>query len=214
MYQHYSNPGSSIAYFAHIGGFIGGATLIGIALYFKPKMFNQEYIEEDQSIDPRQEKLAKVYTLIEKYRFHTALQELNKLCEEHGTSFELEKLRYHLMKPDKPKEYENCALGLLKMPHSHERDLELLHEICATMPDYQDKLSDEHKFKLALNLSTPKYCTTAENIFLSLQQNQYHKHSLGILARKLSLTFEKLGNKTKTFDYARIADTQTMGGNR
>lgn len=214
LYSLFTNSHSNVAYLAHIGGFLGGALLIGGALALNRKIFDQDYIEQDQAADPRQEKLAKVYSLVEKYRFSAAATELNALIAEHGGDFELEKLRYHLLRPTRADGLNDCALALLKMPQGDARGLALLDTVWHSHPQQQQALSADEQFKIALTLATGAQLKTAESIFLRLQDAAFNATSLGILARKLSRGFEERGHTTKMHEYARIADTLVLEATR
>lgn len=212
LYDYYVNTGSNVAYMAHVGGFLGGAALIGAALLLNPRIFNEEYIEEDQTLDPAQEKLANIYALIEKFRFKAALSALNAFIEEYGSSFELEKMRYHLMRPGRPSGYGECVRTLLKMRPGNERELNLLNDIWVANPELHAALDEDSRLKLALNLTTPEHWSTAEGIFQELHGNRCRHMSLGVLARKLSVCFETMGDRAKKSEYAQLADSLLAGG--
>lgn len=207
----YTQTGSNIAYMAHVGGFVAGALLIGGALLFQPDIFNEDYIEEDQGVDPEREKLAAVYALVEKYRFNAALKLLNELIAERGSNFDLEKLRYDLMRPRKPAGYAACVASLLAMRPTTDREIATLGEVWCANPDQQAQLADDDQLKLAMFLTTPLHIQTAESIFQRLQDKLGAHSSLGVLARKLSVCFELLGDRAKQAEYAQIADAQVMG---
>ncbi len=207
----YTNTGSNVAYMAHTGGFIGGALLIGVALLINPKIFNEEYLDEDQSTDPFREKLARVYAAVEKYRFATAATLLTELITEHGSNFELEQLRYQLLKLQRPEGYRDSVLALLRMKPRNDRDQALLATVWADNPEYRQQLEDEQQLKLAMNLACREHLPAAESIFQQLHGQRCQHPSLGVLARKLSLCFEQLDNRSKKYEYETLADSLLMG---
>jgi hypothetical protein len=75
----------------------------------------------------------------------------------------------------------------------------------------QDKMEVESQIQLAIRLSTPKFCVTAENIFRRLHEEQHNQVSLGVLANKLSASFEALGNKAKKNEFSQLADAYING---
>ena len=98
VFNYYNEDDSNVAFMAHAGGFLAGSLLIGVSLLFNRKMLNEEYIEEDQLVDPMQEKLAKIYAYFEHFRFDLALKSLEDLIAEQGLNFELALLRYTLLR--------------------------------------------------------------------------------------------------------------------
>ncbi|MFT5117237.1 MAG: membrane associated rhomboid family serine protease, partial [Kiritimatiellia bacterium] len=55
IYYFYHDTGSNVAFMAHAGGLIGGSIFIGLSYIFTPNIFNREYIEEDQTQNPKQD---------------------------------------------------------------------------------------------------------------------------------------------------------------
>lgn len=210
--DYYTNPHSNVAYMAHVGGFIAGSLLILGALLLNRNIFDFTYLEQDQSIDPAQEQLAEVYSLIEKYRFGLALKTLNALITEYGNSLERETLRYNLTKLRPGKAFLNSLHTLLRHKPGNERELALLHSVWRENPEIRHTLDTDSQVRLALNLTSPDYLTTAEDIFNALQRDKANHSALGVLARRLSLCFEGLGNAAKHKTYNDFAERAISGG--
>lgn len=214
VFDFLTNEGSNVAYMAHVGGLITGAALILGALALNRSMFDEEYIEADQSVDPKQKKLAEIYAHIDAYRFPSALKGLNRYIAENGSDFELAKLRYDLMKSRRYKGYDDCVKSLLLSKTYHPNETQMISEVWSENPEMQEKLDVSSQIKLGISLSTPKTCYTAESIFRRLHEQELSEMSLGVLANRLSAAFEKLGNRDKKNEYAAIADIYINGAAR
>ena len=208
-----TNPESNVAYMAHIGGFVSGGALILGALYSNRDIFNATYLDEDQSVDPKKQQLAEVYRLMEKYRFRAALKVLDACIDAHGSNFELQKLKYHLMKARPDRHFPETVFSLLRHRPADERELNELLRVWRENPELRDKLDVDSQVRLALNFATPAHLKLAESIFDSLSTQPANHNSLGVLARKLALCFESLGNRPKQKTYSDFA-ADTVGGLR
>lgn len=209
LFSFYSENGSSVAFMAHTGGFIAGSILLLGSVAIDPKILNQDYLEEDQEIDPRQKKLSIVYALIEKYRFEQALQELLLTIKEYGPSFDFSILRYNLMKIDKKKGYRRCVEELLATRNPEKHELNRMEDIWNENSELE--LSEESVIQLGLNLATLDNFSSAESIFKKLQDKNCQNNELPLLAKKIAFSYEKRGDVSKQSHYEHIASTLQEG---
>lgn len=207
----YTNTDSNVAFMAHAGGFVAGSLLIGITLWLKPQTVNEEYIEEDQRVDPKQQQLAAIYAQLEKYRFTDAYALLQKYINQYGSNFDLQLMCYQLLRIHKNIDYNDCVIQLLKTKPGDDKDREWLAAIWQNSPEQQHQLDTDSCVKLAIHLATPEHLGIAGQIFRQLLDNKAQHPSLGVLARRLSLLHEKLGNSNDARQYASQAD-QLLGG--
>lgn len=213
LFQFYSDTGSNVAFMAHSGGFIAGALLIIISLIINSKMLNEEYIEENQAVDDYQNKLATVYKHIEKYNFNHALQALAELINEYGLNFKLALLRYNLMKIEKGEAYQQCVIDLLNTKKPSPVEIETMEKVWIENPEASKKLDDDSITKLGLTFSSLENLKSAEKICNILLERGQKTQSLGVLARKLSISFERSNNLEKKQKYEKIAE-DLMGATR
>lgn len=206
LYSYHTNIDSNVAFMAHTGGFLAGAVLIGSAWLLNRNLFNTEYIDADQSVDPRREKLAGIYDAISQCQFKTALKRLNRMIKEDGLDFELAALRYNLLKPKGGKSRLQAAWALVRMDHLMPSELDKVAEVCRDNPKLLPAILSEERIKLGMRLLTGQQVDVAESIFLQLRQAGLSSHALGILARKLSMAYETLSQPAKHTQYARLAD--------
>ncbi|NOQ14773.1 MAG: rhomboid family intramembrane serine protease [Methyloprofundus sp.] len=211
LYSFYFTADSNVAFMAHTGGFIAGSVLLGISLLISPRIFNQEYVEEDESIDPFQEALNKIYSCIDDYNFDAALKHLQPLIAENGITFNLAILRYNLIKVLKTPDYDEWTMDVFKLKPMTSYDLSMLNKVWSENPGQQALLDEEEVIKVGLSLSTQEHLKTAEDIFKRLQGDSCKRQSLGFLARKISLVYEVLDNRGKKKEYEKIADSLSMG---
>jgi len=206
LYSYHTNVDSNVAFMAHTGGFLAGAVLIGSAWLLNRNLFNTEYIEADQSVDPRREKLAGIYDAIAQCQFKTALTRLNRMIKEDGLDFELAALRYNLLKPRGGKSRLQAAWTLVRMDRLMPSELDKVAEVCRDNPKLLPAIPGEERIKLGMRLLTGQQVETAESIFLQLREAGLNSHALGVFARKLSMAYETLSQPEKHTQYARLAD--------
>ena len=190
---------------AHAGGFIAGSIMMALAYFINPKMLNEEYIEENQDIPKIQEDLAKIYENISKSRFNSARQLLDKVIEENGPQFDWMLLRYNLLKMQKNESYKKSMIQLLRMDKLKRHELDRIEKVWRQNVSDQVLLSDDDLYKFAWNMTNKSNYLTAEQIFLLLEQRDKKHPSLGLLARKLSVTFAQINNNDKKQHYEKIA---------
>jgi membrane associated rhomboid family serine protease len=210
IYSYYYDTESNIAFMAHAGGFGAGAVLIGLAWVFNRSMFNQNYIEQDQAVDPGREKLAEIYSYIDKHRFDRALHCVNELIQAQGLNFESAILRYNLLKISRGTDYTEAALGLLTSSFT-QTDIKKLDKVWQENPEIQQQVPEQAAIKLGLqlvNLENPK---SAEEIFKQLQQNNSKNPRLGIFATKLATAFQRLKDSEKAAHYEFLASQLSQG---
>jgi membrane associated rhomboid family serine protease len=211
LYSFYFDTYSNVAFMAHTGGFISGAILLAVTVLINPKLLNQEYIEEDQNIDPFQEELNKVYSSIDNYSFDAALTTLQAIIMEKGLTFDLAILRCQLLKISPSSDYDKFHIELFKINPPTNLDISKLKAIWQTNPQQQSLLDEDSTITLGMIFSTVDHLDTAEEIFNRLHSNTNESQSLGVLARKISMIYGKLKNDAKKQKYEKFADALPMG---
>ena len=207
LYSFYSDTSAHVAFMAHAGGFIAGFFLMLVALLISPKMLNEEYIEEEQDVDHRQEKLAKVYGYIERFQFQSARNSLEAVIKEFGLTFELAVLNYNLLKPEKNKKFLHSILVLLKMEKLTPQQLATVEVVWLENPKIQVLLKNEDVLKLGWRFSVLPDVSTAENIFHKLLEKQPNLSGMSAFAMKLSVAFENKSDATKKQQFVELAES-------
>ena len=207
IYAFYNDTGSNVAFMAHAGGLIGGSIFIGLSYIFTPDIFNREYIEEDQTQDPKQEELSLLYKSVERYNFSTALKLSDNILKEYGDDTDIAFLRYRLLSIDKNKEFRQSALELLSQTSIYKHHLQKIESIWKENPDIQQDLNDDTLNQLGVALCELDDPTTAATIFNILKSQNSQHQLLGIYARKLSMRYQALKNNIKKEEYERFADS-------
>jgi membrane associated rhomboid family serine protease len=210
IYSYYHDTESNIAFMAHAGGFGMGAVLIGLTWVFNRSVFNQNYIEQDQALDPGREKLAEIYNYIDKHRFDRALHCVNELIQSQGVDFESAMLRYNLLKIGRGAGYTDAALGLLTGNFT-QNDIKKLDKVWQENPDIQNQVPEQAAIKLGMQLVNLENLKSAEEIFLQLQKNNSKNPRLGIYATKLATAFQRLKDREKATHYEFLASQLSQG---
>ncbi|WP_421864316.1 rhomboid family intramembrane serine protease [Motiliproteus sp.] len=206
LYSYMTDLDSNVAFMAHTGGFLAGGLLIMLALVINSRMLDEEYIEEDQQIDPRQQDLAQIYLYLEKYRFDSALKAIDKAVQKYGPGFDFSLLRYNLLKLKQGDAYNESVLAILREDRLRPHQLKVVDQIWHDNPELQSQLDDETLLKLGWKLTALPDISTADQIFALLNSRETRGRPLGHLARKLARMHGDLGNNLKQKRYAGIAD--------
>lgn len=207
IYSYLTDVDSSVAFMAHTGGFVAGAVLIGLAWLMNRQLFNTEHIDQDQSIDPRQARLAGIYDAIEKFRFKQAYTLLSRMIKEDGIDFELAMLRYNLLKLKGGKARHQAALAVIKIDHLMPQQLQTVADIWRDNPELSQELGDDARIKLGMRLTAQSTLAEAESIFQQLHQQGCRLSALGVFARKLSIVYESNRERQKQTRYEELAET-------
>lgn len=206
VFDHYTNTGSNVAFMAHAGGFAAGGLLMAASLLVNPKLINQAYVEEDQKLDPFQEKLAKVYNYIESFQFRPALRAVQTMIEEYGLRFELALLRCHLLKANNSDSYPSAVLELLRIKGVLPRHIDQQASLWKENTGFMAQLDDEAVVNLGLRFASAGQFATAEETISLLQLRNSEHPQLAILARKLAEAAEGLNHSAKQASYQQLAN--------
>jgi membrane associated rhomboid family serine protease len=210
IFQHISasnsDIGSNVAFMAHVGGFIMGALLTLLAHRLSPDIFNQEYIEEDQSIDPKQEKLATVYEFLEKYQFDAAQKALIRTTDEFGKDFETTFIEYNIAKVSKKDNYSKIVTDLLQSKNLENKEILCLEKVWKENPEQQTSIDSNVILNLGLQLAKLPNPSTSESIFHRLIKSQFRDPGLTVFAQRLSIAFGKLNDVKRKQKYNEIAE--------
>lgn len=217
IYNYITNPYSSTAFMAHVGGFIIGATAILITPKFIPDTINKEYVEEDQSIQPEQESLAQIYAAIETYQFSRAYKLLNEHNEKFNRSLQTDLLRFNLTVKYDAKEAAKAALFIIKRTDIEPRFLHKVRDILEQYPALTKHLPLLDLIKLGTQFihtkATPLHIKQAESLFAAAQTKLQERQTknltkngdsqrLSAFAGKLASHFESKQNQTKHTFYS------------
>jgi hypothetical protein len=199
---------------AHAGGFAAGAVLIGLAWLLNRNMFNNEYIEADQKIDPAQQQLADIYEAIEKFRFDKALLLVDALITEQGLRFDLAMIRYNLLKVSRGEAYLPATLSLLTVPSLAPEQIKTLDKVWQDNPDVHSQLSEQATLKLGMQFTALENPASAEQMFLQLLESGCKNPALSVYASKLGAAFQKLRETGKKAHYDLLAKQLAQGAER
>ncbi len=167
LLQVWNNPESNIAYFAHIGGFIGGAVIAGTHRGIDAPVntkFMDAPVREDETLDEH----ARAMALVEQLRLDEARPLLQKLLQQHPGHRQLLRQLYAVtrFRPDS-EDYHDVAGQILSLPETDPETVRLVHD---TFRDYLARarpgvrISPAQYLGLAQTLIQGGYLEEAENI--------------------------------------------------
>lgn len=201
---------SNVAFMAHTGGFIMGGALVMALLWKIPNLLNQDYIEQDEEIDPLQKQLAALYQAIEKCQFQSALKLLRALIAEQGDRFDWQLLRVKLASIEGGDELTDAQRCLFSTKKPTFYEIEQIEQVWKTSLPTSNDIDLNTQVKLALSFCQLSDLSSAEDIFNRLHSLPSLPDNLGVLARKLALAFESAKNNKKSKYYESFAE-QLMG---
>jgi membrane associated rhomboid family serine protease len=207
LFDYFSPGESNVAYLAHAGGFLLGALQIGILILLKPELLNEEYIEEDQSIDPKQQQLNAIYQALNKFQFQRALKGLNEQLKQEPDNFELQRVKHQILKMLQGKKLDSHVLQVLAMKNLSEREIYQQWQIFNEHSYLHEQIDDAQLARLGMSFCKLDDVAVAEKIFSLLHEKQSDDDMLGVLARKLSNYFQSKSNQDKVRYYDSLADT-------
>ncbi|MGH1441312.1 MAG: rhomboid family intramembrane serine protease [Cellvibrionaceae bacterium] len=207
LFQLFSDTQSNTAFLAHIGGFVAGGILMGATYWYNRALFNhtgfnEDYIEEDQSIDPLQEKKATVYEFLGKYQFDAAEKAIERIRQDDSNDFdfELALIRYNIEKIEKKKGFNQHLVELLSHKKLTEKQAQCLETIWQENEERLGRVDTGLGIKLATNLAEanpPKQASLLFDQFYSeLQSSNTQKYQtpLAVLAKKIADSYERSNN--------------------
>lgn len=202
IYSYLSDVDSNVAFMAHAGGIAGGTLLIAGPLFVSPNIINQQYIEEDQSYTARQQALAKVYKLLEKFRFKQALAAVNELVVHEALDIELALLRFHLAKVNPDKHFPGYLRELFLMPALEPAHLDQQAKAWQQYGRFA-KLTTEQQLAFAIRLASAKETTAAQSIHDQLFNASVKPKGLNLLTKKLLDRFVERQDRDELSEYKR-----------
>lgn len=214
IYSYHSDTESNVAFMAHAGGFVAGALLIGIAWLINRKMFNTQYIEADQTIDPHQQQLADIYGAIENHRFDQALLLVDALIKDKGLTFDVAMIRYNILKISRGDAYLPATLNLLTVPLLAPEEVKKLDKVWKDNPEVHTQLSEQAALKLGMQFTALESPQSAEQLFLQLLERGCKNPALSVYASKLAAAFLRLRDTGKKSHYDGLAKQLAQGAER
>ncbi len=214
VYSYHSDTESNVAFMAHAGGFVAGALFIGIAWLLNRNMLNTQYIETDQTIDPRQQQLADIYSAIEKHRFDQALALVDTLIKEKGLTFDVAMIRYNILKISRGDAYLPATLNVLTVPLLAPDEVKKLDKVWKDNPEVHTQLSEQSALKLGMQFTALENPQSAEQVFVQLLERGCKNPALSVYASKLAAAFLRLRDTGKKSYYDGLAKQLAQGAER
>ncbi|MCH8532596.1 MAG: rhomboid family intramembrane serine protease [Saccharospirillum sp.] len=212
VYFYLSDTESNVAFMAHAGGFIMGAALIGFTFLFNRNLLDADYIEADQTMDPRQVQLAAIYQSIEKFRFQQAFKQVNEMIRAEGLCFELARLRYNLLRLNPNASTPKAGLALLMLDQVNPAEVAIQARVLQEEPALLDTQSEEQRIKVAMRFSRHGAAAAAERLFVQLQEAGCKDPAMGVLAGKLAVAFGEQKENHKRSHYQGLSDQMLAQG--
>ncbi|MDR0440207.1 MAG: rhomboid family intramembrane serine protease [Candidatus Accumulibacter sp.] len=132
LYQHLSDPGGTVNYMAHLGGFVAGAALIGLTRLSGRKAVAVP--EHEIPADPRDKELARVDKLLNALRLDEARRELRRLAGLYPDDLAIVNRYYQISRPvPASDDYHRAAAFIFALPDDHPASDEL---VCETFIEY------------------------------------------------------------------------------
>lgn len=210
IYSYYSYGESNVAFMAHAGGFIAGALLIAALIIFKRELLNEEYIEENQSIDTDRQGLAEIHRHLDNYKFSLALKTLEQEIKNKGEQFDLLLLRFKICKLFTGIKKDLAIRAFAKLSQNTSINTENAGQLHKVWMENQPLLSDcdpNIKLSLAKNLVQHNITDSVEKIIDSYKKDTQHALKIRELASKLAVIYGHKGEKNKSERYRSIALT-------
>jgi membrane associated rhomboid family serine protease len=211
LLDYFLNTDSNVAFLAHAGGFVSGALSMLALHYFKPEKINNEYIEEDQTIDPARQERAIFFQLIERMQFNAAKKQAEKIKANGAMDLSVALLRYNILRSKNDTDVSGAFVDMMNIAPKDDHELDKLAQMWSENEDLHDQIPLVKSLKLAMIFATQQHVVLAEGIFEKCFQDHRQLSAVNILARKLSIIFGKNNQIKKKKHYAHLADALLEG---
>lgn len=205
VYWYLTDTESNIAFMAHAGGFVTGTILIGLAMVIRRSVLDEAYINSDDTIDPRQPRLAEIYQAIEKFRFERALGLVDELIRQEGGDFETFSIRYNLHRILRSASLPESATDLLNLSSGIPAEVKKLAKVWKETPEAPAGLDNQIKLNLGQRFIDAGSVQLAEQIYAELAEKAFQDPGMRVFAGKLSNAFKALRDSRKSEYYAKFA---------
>ena len=212
VYQYLFMEGSNVAYMAHAGGFVAGAILIGLSMAFNRNTINDDYIEQEQGISPRNQALADIYSAIENLQFDYARKQLSELIEREGLDFELAKIRYNLDKIKVGNAVENSFRELMTQKGMSSTELSQLSRLWMAETSAHNILPTGDQLQLAFRFTKLDDLTAAAGMTDYLYQQKADPRELLLLLQRVASRFSSQNNPRQAAKYQSYIQQLTKEG--
>jgi membrane associated rhomboid family serine protease len=201
-----ADPDSNIAFMAHAAGFVAGAVLIALVLLLRPKAVDEEYIEEDQSVDPARVARAGIYEEIGRYRFDLARRRLDALREVEGDSFELRRLAQQLFEADHADGHEDATDALVSWRDASPVEIREQARLLGREPKILERLPDDELMRLGARLGRIEDLSNGVRVLDTLVDRGIDDSRIGVIARRLATAFKAQNDGPRARQYAELAE--------
>jgi len=206
---YFSSDDSQVAYMAHTGGFLTGAVLLALLQWLQPESVDEEFIEEDQAVDPRRESLQNILQKIELVQFKSAQQLLNQHQQEHGHCTESDFIAINLLALKKDSQWLKANIQYLQRSN---RDQELLTRqltLWQRLPaEGREKIDHLTRCQFALRLLDGEKQEAAEAIAIELFKADSKEAMLPKLLGQLAVFYKQLENPGKAQQFEQALELQ------
>ncbi len=184
FYQWWTDEVGNIAYFAHIGGLLGGALIAGLHRQFGGPL-NTDFMDEQHEQAQERDEHARALALVEKLRIAEAREVLRQLLRDKPADRQLLQQLYALARFEPASDqYHETAREILSLPETDPDTVRLVHQ---TFVDYLAtarpgiRLPASQYVDLAETFVRGGYLSEAENILkLLLKQQRVSRRVPGI----------------------------------
>jgi len=212
VYQYLSVDGSHVAYMAHAGGFVAGALLIALAMLFGRNAVNEEYVQQEQGLSPRNKGLAEVYRAIEALRFDDAIKQLAALVERVGNDFQLARVRYNLEKIKRGEQFVPSFCALMMQRGLSPAEIVDLHRVWQEEKQPTALLPEPDQLELAFRFTTLEDLQGAADIADHLYAQGFKPNEVLLLSQRLATRYAELGDKGSSIKFQQYARQLTKDG--
>jgi len=207
VYNYLSDDGSNVAYTAHIGGFLVGATLVFVTQNINKSGIDEQYIEaQPEEIDPFAQSLSKLYALIAHCEFKRAWDVLKPLKAKYPNRPILIEIEYNLVRALHPKKLNDYLRHRMDKAGNNKSLIHAqIREWQAYTPEQRQNLSFAKKSTLLQNALDDDALAVAENIFNDLKSDSDKNLDIAMLAKRLAVYCQSTRQPDKTTMYNALA---------
>lgn len=200
--QYFTNEGSNVAYMAHAGGLIGGATIAAFMSLFKTGV-DREYMDENVKQDDLAELMSEANTLMGQLEFDRAKRIYLQVVADHPDNLDALKKLFTIEK-HKPEslDFLSTCSKIFKIENSSQPVVEEVNNIFKEyllLTNNNAQLDTPYMIGLAVRFCNHGFLEDAERIIIASINSEHNVNNLNMAIRVFARELEDLDSSRSLY---------------
>ena len=203
VYGMVATEGSNVAFSAHIGGFVAGASLVYFMRRFRDEVIDDDYLDNKPIIkDELATSIEKVYDLIGICEHQKAWEKLKQIRQRNETRADLIEIEYLLVRSLFPRKVRDYLTHRMDRSGNPRKLVEDQLTLWGRLTDEQKlKITENQRFGLMASAIQQNNVERASELFASVKDGLVDELKLATQARRLSSAYSKINRQDKAKEF-------------